>query len=69
MPGASHETHRVTNLNANWVPDDDAGDGRFALPVSPASMTALVAMAQAQTVMVWDPTNRSLITSGRCPGR
>lgn len=50
-----------------------AGDGRFevmivtqddqhyALPISPRAMTALVALATANTVMAWDPENRSLI--------
>ncbi len=31
------------------------------VPVDPASMTALVALAKANTVMAWDPTNRLLI--------
>ena len=69
MPGASQRTQRVKILNANWVPDAVGGDGQFtvlliteddqrvAVPVSPASMTALVALAQANTVMVWDPEN------------
>jgi hypothetical protein len=95
MPGASKETLRVKILNANWVPADDEGDGRFdvmviteddqqyVVPASPASMTALVALARADTVMAWDPMNRSLIVAnivgtmpwtvegspGRCRGR
>ena len=75
MPGASKETRRVKILNANWAPDDAAGDGRFevqiitdddqrhAAPASPASMAALVALAKADTVMVWDPVNRLLIVA------
>ena len=75
MPGASEETRRVKVLNANWVPDDAGGDGRFevlvvtdddehyTMPASPSSMTALVALAKADTVMVWDPVNRSLIVA------
>ena len=75
MPGASQETRRVKILNANWVPDDAAGDGRFevlivteddqryGVPASPASMTALVALAKADTVMAWDPLNRALIVA------
>jgi hypothetical protein len=75
MPGASEETRRVKVLNANWVPDEAGGDGRFevlvvtedeqryVLPASPASMTALVTLATADTVMVWDPVNRSLIVA------
>jgi hypothetical protein len=73
MPGASEETRRVKILNANWVPDGAEGDGRFevmivteddqqyVMPASPGSMTALAALAQADTVMAWDPLNRSLI--------
>jgi hypothetical protein len=60
-------------LNANWLPAADEGDGRFevtlvteddqryAVPASPASMTALVALVRADTVLAWDPTNRALI--------
>ncbi len=75
MPGASSETRRVKILNANWVPDDASGDGRFEVmivteddqkyfvPARPGSMTALVALAKADTVMAWDPMNRSLIVA------
>jgi len=75
MPGASEEASRVKILNANWIPADVEGDGRFevmivtendeqyVVPASPASMTALVALARADTVMVWDPVNRSLIVA------
>ena len=73
MPGASAETRRVKILNANWVSDDAEGDGhfeiqiiteddqRYAVPVSPASMTALVALAKADTVLAWDPLDQRLI--------
>ena len=73
MPGASPKTRPVKILNANWIPDAGGGDGRFevqiiteddqrfAVPASPASMTALVALAQANTVMVWDPEDGTLI--------
>ena len=72
----------MTVLNANWVPGADGGDGRFevmivteddqqhTMPASPASMTALVALAQADTVLAWDPDNRTLIAAnivGRMP--
>lgn len=82
MPGASEQTRRVKILNANWVPGADGGDGRFevmivtdddqqyAVPASPASMTALAALAQADTVLAWDPDNRTLIVAnivGRMP--
>lgn len=75
MPGASPKTRPVKILNANWIPDTVGGDGRseiqiitaddqkFAVPASPASMTALVALAQANTVMVWDPEDGTLITA------
>ncbi len=75
MPGASKETRRVKILNANWIPASDDGNGRFevmiiteddqqyGVPVDPASMTALVALTQADTVMAWDPTNRTLIVA------
>jgi hypothetical protein len=75
MPGASEETRRVKTLNANWLPANDEGDGHFELmfvtedgqqyvvPASPASMTALVALARADTVLAWDPRNRSLIVA------
>jgi hypothetical protein len=75
MPGASKETRRVKILNANWLPANDEGDGHFEVmlvteddqqyfvPASPASMTALVALAKADTVLAWDPTNRSLIVA------
>jgi hypothetical protein len=73
MPGASEETRRVKILNANWTPDTAGGDGQFEMlivtdddqhygvPVSAPSMTALVTLAKADTVMAWDPVNRALI--------
>jgi hypothetical protein len=73
MPGASTETRRVKILNANWDPDGAEGNGqfeilivteddqRYVMPASPDSMSALVALAKADTVMAWDPLNRSLI--------
>jgi len=75
MPGASEETRRVKILNANWVPDEAGGDGRFevlivtedeqryVMPACPGSMTALVTLARADTVMAWDPLNHSLIVA------
>ena len=75
MPGASEQTQPVKILNANWVPPTDGGDGRFEimivteddqrheLPASAASVTALVALAQAGTVMMWDPPNQTLIAA------
>jgi hypothetical protein len=75
MPGASERSRRVNVLNANWMPDSDGGDGRFeimimtedderyVIPISPASITAVVALATAETTLVWDPTNRTLIAA------
>jgi hypothetical protein len=62
-------------MNANWVAGSDGDDGRFevliitsdderhVLSPSPAAMTALVALAQADTVLVWDPDDRRLIVA------
>lgn len=75
MPGASPQTQRVKTLNANWSPGDAGRDGQFevmivteddqkhVVPASPGAMTALVALAKADTVMAWDPLNRSLIVA------
>ncbi|MEV4624651.1 hypothetical protein AB0J74_38830 [Asanoa sp. NPDC049573] len=75
MPGASEATRRVTILNANWVADTDGGDGQFELLIvtedeerhavraSAAAMSALVALAKADTVLAWDPSNRTLIAA------
>ena len=75
MPGASEETRRVKIINANWTPADAEGEGhfevmlitedeqRYFLPASAASLTALVALARAETVMEWDPQNRTLIVA------
>lgn len=75
VPGASEEARRVKILNANWIAEADGEDGRFELLIvtsddrhhvvapSPAAMTALVALAQADTVLVWDPDDRTLIAA------
>jgi hypothetical protein len=75
MPGASEQTRRVKVLNANWVAGPDGEDGRFEIQVitaddqrhtiapSPAAMTALIALTQADTVLAWDPTDRTLIAA------
>jgi hypothetical protein len=75
MPGASPQTRRVSNLNANWRPNYDLPDGRsevmivtddgehHVLQTSPATMTALAALAQADTTLAWDPTNHTLIVA------
>jgi hypothetical protein len=73
MPGASERTRPVKVLNANWVAGADGADGRFEVMIvtddderhtvapSPASMTVLLALAKAGTILLWDPTNRTLI--------
>jgi len=72
MPGASEEARRVKIMNANWTA---GANGDFELMIvtsddrqhvaapSPAAMTALVALAQADTVLVWDPADRRLIAA------
>ncbi len=73
MPGASPQTRRVKVLNANWTPSAEHGAGTFELMLitdddrrhtavaSPAEVSALTALAQADTVMAWDPEGRTLI--------
>jgi hypothetical protein len=75
MPGASDKTRRVTILNANWVAGSDGDDGRFELMLvtdddeqhvvapSPSAFTALAAILQADPVLAWDPTNRTLVAA------
>ena len=75
MPGASEQTVRVKTLNANWIAGPDGEDGRFEVMIvteddqshfiapSPASLTALVALATAETVLMWDPADRTLIAA------
>jgi len=75
MPGASEQTQRVKIINANWTagPAGDRGlfevmivteDGRqHAVAPSPESMTALIALTQADTVLAWDPANRTVIAA------
>jgi hypothetical protein len=75
MPGASEKSRRVRMLNANWVPDRQAGDGAFEMlmitedeerhvvPASAASVTALAALLQTDPVLVWDPEGPSLIVA------
>ena len=75
MPGASEEARRVKIMNANWVAGADGENGRFELMIvtsddrqhilapSPAAMTTLVALAEGNTVLVWDPADRTLIAA------
>jgi hypothetical protein len=75
MPGASQNSRPVKILNANWNPSSADGAGAFEImlitdddqrhvaPASPAEVTALVALSQAGTVMVWDPEDSTLIVA------
>ena len=75
MPGASEQTRRVKIVNANWVAGADGDDGRFEIQIvteddqrhvaapSTAAMTALIALTQADTVLAWDPADRTLIAA------
>jgi hypothetical protein len=82
VPGASEHTRRVETLSANWAAGSDGGDGRFELLLitedgerhvvapSPTSTIALLALSQADTVLLWDPDGRTLIAAnlvGRMP--
>jgi hypothetical protein len=42
------------------VTDDDQ---QHTMAPSPASMTALIALTQAGTVLLWDPADRTLIAA------
>jgi hypothetical protein len=75
VPGASEQTSQVKVLNVNWAAGADGGDGSFeimivtadnqqhSVAVSPASLTALLAMAQANAILLWDPADRTLIAA------
>lgn len=75
MPGASELTRRVRTINANWAAAEDGDDGRFEVLIitedgerhvvapSPVAMTALVALTQGETVLLWDPSDRTLIVA------
>ena len=75
MPGASEQTSQVKVLNANWTAGPDGTDGRFEIMMvtadgqqhtaapSPAAMTALLALAKADAILLWDPADRRLIVA------
>jgi hypothetical protein len=82
MPGAREQTRRVKIVNANWKAGPDGDHGRFQIQVvteddeqhvfapSPEAMTALIALTRADTVLAWDPADRTLIAAnlvGRMP--
>ena len=63
---------RVKIMNANWTAGADgdfelmivtSDDRQHVVAPSPAAMTALVALAQADRVLVWDPADRRLIAA------
>jgi len=39
------------------------GDQRHVAAPSPAAMTALIALTQADTVLAWDPADRTMIAA------
>ena len=75
MPGASAQTSQIKVLNVNWTAAADGGDGKFevmivtaddqqhSVAVSPASLTALLAIAKAGAILLWDPATRTLIAA------
>jgi hypothetical protein len=75
VPGASEQTSQVTVINANWTAGGEGEDGRFEVMLvtadgqqhtvapSPASMTALLALAKADAILLWDPSDRTLIAA------
>jgi hypothetical protein len=75
VPGASAQTRQVKIVNANWVAGADGEDGRFEVMLvtddgqlhtvapSPASVTALLALAKTNVILLWDPDNRTLIAA------
>jgi hypothetical protein len=82
MPGASVRSSQVKVVSANWVPGEDGQDGSFEVLLitedderhivkpSPAAVTALVALTQAPTILLWDPEVPALIAAnvvGRMP--
>jgi hypothetical protein len=75
MPGASELTRRVKTICANWTALENGDDGLFQVLIitedderhvvapSPAAMTALVALTQGETVLLWDLSDRTLIVA------
>jgi len=75
MPGASEQTSQVKVLNLNWTAGGDGEDGRFEVMIvtadgeqhtvapSPAAVTALLALARADVILLWDPEDRTLIAA------
>ena len=69
MPGASEQTSQIKVLNVNWAAGADGEDGRFDVMIvtadgekhtfapSPASLTALLALARTDVILLWDPAD------------
>ena len=68
-------TRQVKTVNANWRAGADGDDGRFEVLLitddeerhvvapSPQAMMALVALARADNVLLWDPADQTLIVA------
>ena len=81
MPGASEQTRRVKIVNANWAPGTAGGqeqfeimiitedDQQYVVPASAASVTAVVTLARAGTVMVWDPEGGGTLIAANIVGQ
>lgn len=81
MPGASEKTRRVKVVNANWIPGTadrheqfeimiiTEDDQRHIVPANAASVTAVVALAQAGTVMAWDPEDGGTLIAANIVGQ
>jgi hypothetical protein len=75
VPGASEQTSQVKVLNVNWAAGPDGDDGRFEVMIvtadgeqhtfapSPAATTALLSLAKADPILLWDPLDRTLIAA------
>lgn len=75
MPGASEQTRPVKIVNANWIAGQPGEHGRFEILMitdddrrhvvapSPEATTALIALTQAGTVLLWDPAGQTLIAA------
>src|SRR5258708_4512287 len=73
MSAAAEAGRPAHNRGGAAGPDGDHGrfevmivtedDQRHVLAPSPAAMTALIALTQADTVLLWDPADRTLIAA------
>src|SRR6201986_94322 len=75
MPGASEHTSQIKVRNVNWAAGADGEDGRFEVMIvtadgekhtfapSPAAMTALLALARTDVILLWDPADQTLIAA------